>query len=179
MSGIINLDRDMTWIRPQSPALDWSAESDFNPFLVSTDGSVSQRHTFARSSLTGVSTGAGMVRAIGCMILEPIEEATPYRVKIAGNNEEEAMMLCGFGYGPASPSAGDVQVDNPISLGVGRGVYSDIVCIRPQDTADPYVGRPLCFWMACGQTTGTDVFHATISVQRLISKPDAYSTSVR
>jgi len=176
MTSLINLERDMLWqanVTSVAPA-----SSDFNSgeLDVVNDGVVGDRTSFVASTF-GFGVTAGSVTnvfAFGCLILPPAEgDNTPYRVKGSAFSPVGNPIAWGFGYFEGTGST-LVQRCQLVSAGP---VCDEILCARPLQSGDANFGEPLCFFgMVAAQTV--DHCAASLSVQRLLSKPPQFATAV-
>ncbi len=170
MSNIINFERDMFWTGASALVSPVSGPFGAGDFTVASSGSVGQRHAFMRSSLVSVAPAAGSVFSAGCLILPPPDgDNVPYRVKgfsVAPN----CSFVWSFGYLSAADTVSDVTT-------LASGDVDDVFVVRPLQIGDPNYGFPLCFFGSCFRDVASYAI-SSLSVQRLLSKPDQFAAAM-
>jgi len=171
MTNIVNLERDMSWVRALAATTPVGGTNyGATPSAVGSGATVEQRVNsfFAEPYVIGTSAQA---MNVGCLILPPAEgDVTPYRFKGSAMCSTDNIIAWSYGWYASS------QVQDQVLLATGN--ECDIVAaIAPLDTGDPLYGRPLCFYCTVLQSVAGLAMSAG-SVQRMISKPPQFASAV-
>jgi hypothetical protein len=174
----INLDRDMLWIPRTEAPLTWSTEVDIDgsPYECETNGVIAPVHAFAHLRSEATLSGAGKIKCFGVQVSGPEDlDWTPYRVKAQGNGVDASSLVVGFGYVGEGPGP-SITVSGPKCIGGLNGAFMDqVVCVEPNPIPDEQADEPICFFIGC---MAAGHYLASISVQRLVGKPNTYATAV-
>lgn len=170
MSNLINLERDMFWTDASAGVAWQTTNIAANPMAVGNSGVVAQRLAFVQSLSETFTVGAyPAAGAVGALILPPPDgDSVPYRFK--GSAASAERVIWGYGY-----RSGTTVVNVPKLVAVGP-VLDECVVVRPLDVADPNYGFPLCFFCAVTRVAAS-YRYASLSVQRMVSKPDQYASA--
>jgi len=170
---VFNLERDMLW-RAEVPEV---TAANFNVSAASPNvpnsGSVMQVHSYAAANGTMTASGtAGDVFGFGALILPCAEgDNTPYRLK--GAIFAPANVVA-WGVGYFDSSGPTVEVHSIVDYGPR---LDQTLVMRPLISSDPNYDLPLCFFGYAGRANA-GYFRGSLSVQRLLSKPDQFASAV-
>lgn len=168
MTNLTNFNRDMSWIDPDIAPIGFEDLPN-----CSLDGNVYDKHAIAVSDTSAVTTST--TACFGLAYLPPTEEATPFRIKADASVNGDGSLVMGFGYAENNIIAGANLMTGVRIFGFPQGtIYDDVWAVRPSViNAD----KPIIFF--CGITLATSANVACkLTVQRLLGKPDNFSSAV-
>ncbi len=175
MTNLVNLDRDMYWSNYADPVAFSGGDLAAAALVVGNSGAVGQRVSAARSTGVTVSAASGLsCSSFGVLMLPPPDgDRVPYRVKGAFLNNSSNPVA--WGYGLLDGGTGSsVVLHTVFSAGYS---CDEIVLIEPLADSHPNFGDPLCFFASVVRKVASTSL-GSLSVQRLISKPDQYASAV-
>lgn len=168
MTSLTNLDRDMKWIgTPQDLALP-STLTDLDAPNVRTDGVLNTTHGYMQSDVFNLGGTAGKFRSFGLYMQWQSAGTQPFRCKGHSTSDDTV-----WGVGWNSTVDTEEAASNIRYLGVGKK-FDELVALRELAS---WSNEQLLFFCMVPADAGWSV--CGLSVQRLLGKPDQYSSQVR
>ena len=188
MSGpAINVQRDGFWIEPKTAdELSWPTATAVTAATYKANAKtavhVDKAQAFARSDMT---LSADQIELIGIYMTPPVGDNVPFRVKasmgqLIGGAAAHTQCIV-VGYGPASLTGSDDEIDEPYIIPFLHGVgFDELVIVPALDSGDGNYGNPLFFGVGflAGSAQAGIWTTACISVQNLGVKPPTMQNAV-
>ena len=138
-----------------------------------SDGVVYQDYASCKSGWVATNPAAGQWSAIGCLIKQPREDATGYRIKARCNKDGYTYLTVGFA--PLAPDGNDTI--NKVHSFPFRYEFDDVLLIPYEDEQSAYSGRPIAIGIAVGQNASGET-ESYLSVQNMSLPSPQFSASM-
>ena len=174
--NISNLNRDFVHLVDLNFAdLEYPTEAAMGKTCpVQNDTFVRADVSFARGGKVRGAVTAGSWTAIGALIEQPRDDATPYRIQAWCANEFAHLII---GYAPEAPSGLADVVSGVVSIPFRNEI--DICALVPVlDKGNADYPKPLCVGVAVGEIVAGATRECLVSVQKLSKAPPRYASVV-